>query len=280
LAFDLSGRTAVVTGASAGIGKEIARDLARMGASVVLACRSAERGEAARQDISATTGNSRIEVLTVDLSSRASIHAFADILNARGQALHVLVNNAGIWAQRRQQSPDGIELTWATNVLGYFLVTELLLGLLKAGAPARIVNVASILARGLELDDVEFRRRRYSGITAYSQSKQANRIWTWALARRLAGTGVTANAMHPGGVSTELFQKGGGMLAWAVSVYAKLTGLSPRQGADTASWLAASPAVEGLSGGFWIERQESPCPFRDEAREEALFELCSRMTRG
>jgi NAD(P)-dependent dehydrogenase (short-subunit alcohol dehydrogenase family) len=280
LAFDLSGRSAVVTGASAGIGKEIARDLARMGASVVLACRSAERGEAARQEISATTGNSRVEVLTVDLSSRASIHAFADILNARGQALHVLVNNAGIWAQRRQQSPDGIELTWATNVLGYFLVTELLLGLLKAGAPSRIVNVASILARGLELDDVEFRRRRYSGITAYSQSKQANRMWTWALARRLAGTGVSANAMHPGGVSTELFRKGGGVLAWLVSVYAKLTGLSPQQGADTASWLAASPAVEGKSGGFWIERQESPCPFRDAAREEALFELCSRMTRG
>lgn len=280
LGFDLTGRTAVVTGASAGIGKEVARDLARMGAGVVLACRSAERGEAARREISAATGSSRVEAMAVDVSSRASLRRFAEALAARHAKLHVLVNNAGIWSQRRQQSVDGIEMTWATNVLGYFLATELLLGLLKAGAPARIVSVASTLAGDLDLGDVEFRRRRYGGITAYSQSKQADRMWTWALARRLAGTGVTANAMHPGGVSTELFRKAGGILGGAASALMRLTAKTPAQGADTASWLAASPEIEGKSGGFWIDRDQRPCRFRDEASEEALFELCSGMTRS
>lgn len=278
LDFALHDRTAVVTGASAGIGKEIARDLARMGATVVLACRSAERGEAARHEIAVTTGSTRLEVMTVDVSSRASIRRFAEALGSRHPRLQVLVNNAGIWSQKRRESADGVELTWATNVLGCFLTTELLLGLLRAGAPSRIVNVASILARDLDLGDVELRRRAYSGITAYAQSKQADRMWTWALARRLQGTGVTANAMHPGGVSTGLFRKAGGLLGLAASAFMKLTARTPQEGADTASWLASSPEVEGKSGAFWIDRQERPCRFRDEAAEEALYELCARMT--
>jgi len=280
LDFELSGRTAVVTGASAGIGKEIARDLARMGATVVLACRSAERGEAARHEIAVTTGNARVEVMALDVSSRASIRRFAETLGSRHPKLQILVNNAGIWSHKRRESVDGIELTWATNVLGAFLTTEGLVELLKAGAPSRIVNVASILARDLDLGDVEFRRRRYSGITAYAQSKQADRMWTWALARRLQGTGMTANAMHPGGVSTELFRKAGGLLGVAASAYMKLSAKTPSQGADTASWLAASPELETKSGAFWIDRQERRCPFRDEASEEALYELCARMTRS
>jgi NAD(P)-dependent dehydrogenase (short-subunit alcohol dehydrogenase family) len=275
---DLTGRTAVVTGASAGIGKEVARDLARMGATVVLACRNAERGEAARLDIAATTGNPRVEAMTVDVSSQASIRSFAETLRSRQTRVQILVNNAGIWSRRRLESSDGIELTWATNVLGYFLTTELILGLLKAGAPSRIVNVASILAGDLDLTDVEFRRRAYSGISAYSQSKQADRMWTWALARRLQGTGVTANALHPGGVSTELFRKAGGLVGTVASAYMKLTARTPREGADTASWLAASSEVEGKTGSFWIDRRERPCRFRDEAVEESLFELCGRLT--
>lgn len=278
LDFDLSGRTAVVTGASGGIGKEIARDLARMGAKVVLACRSPERGEAALREIQASTGNAELELLEFDASSQASIRRFAERLSARHPRLQLLVNNAGTWSQQRVEGADGIELTWATNVLGYTLTTELLLDRLRAGAPARIVNVASILARDLDLEDVEFRRRRYSGMGAYAQSKQANRMWTWALARRLHGTGITANAMHPGGVATDLFRKAGGVLGLVAGAYMRLTARTPEEGADTASWLAASPEVAGKSGGFWIDRQERRCRFRGEAGEEALVALCRRMT--
>jgi len=165
-------------------------------------------------------------------------------------------------------------------VLGYFLLTQRLLPLLRQGAPARVVNVASELAGELDLDDVEFRRRRYRGIAAYSQSKQANRMWTWALARRLEGSGVTANAMHPGGVNTPLFRKGGGLMGLAGAAYAKAMGKTPEAGADTVVWLAASPEVEGVSGRFFIDRREVACRFRETRGEEALWTLCQGMIRA
>jgi NAD(P)-dependent dehydrogenase (short-subunit alcohol dehydrogenase family) len=272
-------RTCLVTGGNSGIGKETARGLARRGHRVVLACRDAERGEAARRDIAETTGNPAVELMIVDLARQASIREFARAFLASHRELHVLVNNAGGWSARRREGPDGIEETWAVNVLGYFLVTELLLGRLRESGPARIVNVASKLAGELDLDDVEFRRRPYSGISAYSQSKQADRMLSWALARRLEGAGVTVNAVHPGGVSTPLFAKGGGWMAMAASVVAKAAGKTPEQGADTVVWLAASPEVEGSSGRFWIDRREVGCRFRDAAAEERLWELCASMTR-
>jgi NAD(P)-dependent dehydrogenase (short-subunit alcohol dehydrogenase family) len=276
---DLSGRTCLVTGGNAGIGKAIARELARMRARVILACRSAERGEAARREIAAETANPEVEVMLVDLSRQASIREFARTLRGRHPALHVLVNNAGVWLQRRQESGEGIEMTWATNVLAYFLLTDLLLPALEKAPRARIVNVASELAGDLDLSDVEFKTRPYGGRTAYAQSKQADRMLTWALARRLPGSGVTANAMHPGFVSTELFSKAGGLLGAAASFLAKLQARRPDEGADTAVWLAASPDVEGRSGAYWIDRQERACPFRDPAAEDALWELSESMTR-
>jgi NAD(P)-dependent dehydrogenase (short-subunit alcohol dehydrogenase family) len=276
---DLSGRTCLVTGGNAGIGKAIARELARMRARVILACRSAERGEVARREIAAVTSNPEVEVMLVDLSRQASIREFARTFRGRHPALHVLVNNAGVWLQRRQESGEGIEMTWATNVLAYFLLTELLLPALEKAPRARIVNVASELAGDLDLGDVEFKTRPYGGRTAYAQSKQADRMLTWALARRLPGSGVTANAMHPGFVSTELFSKAGGLLGVAASFLAKLQARRPDEGADTALWLAASPDVEGRSGAYWIDRQERACRFRDPAAEDALWELSESMTR-
>jgi NAD(P)-dependent dehydrogenase (short-subunit alcohol dehydrogenase family) len=272
-------RTCLVTGANSGIGKETARGLARLGHRVVLACRDPERGEAARRDIAETTGNSAVELMIVDLARPGSIRDFARTFLDSHRELHVLVNNAGIWATRRRESLDGLEQTWATNVLGYFLLTELLLDRLRESAPARIVNVASQLARDLDLEDVEFRRRSYSGISAYAQSKQADRMLTWALARRLGDTAVTANAMHPGGVNTPLFAKGGGLLGIAASVFSKVAGKTPGEGADTVVWLATSPEVEGKSGGFWIDRRLVRCRFRDPAAEERLWALCASMTR-
>jgi retinol dehydrogenase-12/retinol dehydrogenase-13 len=275
---DLSGKTCLVTGASAGIGLAAARGLARLGARVVMAVRDPAKGERARRSVMGATGR-EVEMAVVDLASRKSIRAFARDLTARHPKLDVLVNNAGIWSERRRVSPDGIELVWATNVLGYFLVTELLLPPLQAAGQARVVNVASQLAGGLDLADVQFERRPWSGRGAYAQSKQADRLLTWALARRLSGTGVTANAMHPGFVATEIFGKGGGLVSLGASLYSKLRGRRPEEGADTVVWLAASPEVENRSGLFWIDRQERRCRFRDEAGEEALWALCGEMSR-
>ena len=257
---DLSGKTCLVTGASAGIGKAAAVELARLGARVVMAVRDPEKGERARREILGATGRAEVELAIVDLASQATIRAFAADAARRFPSLDVLVNNAGVWTNRRTESPDGIELTWATNVLGYHLVAELLLPLLRRAPRARIVNVASQLAGGLELDDVQFERRPYEGRAAYAQSKQADRMLTWALARRLAGTGVTANAMHPGFVATEIFGKGGGFAGMAASAYSKLRARKPADGADTVVYLAASPDVEGRSGLFWVDRQEQALP--------------------
>jgi NAD(P)-dependent dehydrogenase (short-subunit alcohol dehydrogenase family) len=274
---DLSGKTCLVTGASAGIGLATARALARLGGRVVMAARNPEKGERARRAIAEETG-AEVALALVDLASQASIRAFARDFATRHDRLDVLVNNAGVWRSRKAKGPDGIELTWATNVLGYVLATELLLPLLHAAGRARVVNVASQLAGDLDLADVEFERRPYDGRTAYAQSKQADRMYTWALARRLSGSGVTANAMHPGFVATEIFAKGGGLVGLAAALYSKLRAKRPEEGADTVVWLAASPEVEGRSGLFWTARQERRCRFRDAAAEEALFRRCRDMT--
>ena len=276
--MDLAGRNALVTGANSGIGFEVARGLAALGARVVLACRDRASGEQARDAIRTATGNRGAELAEVDVSLRDSVWRLARALEGRLERLDVLVNNAGTWSQRRRETGDGVELTWGTNQLGYVLVTRELLGLLRAAPAARVVNVASQLARDLDLDDVEFRRRRYSGIAAYAQSKQANRLWTWALARRLEGTPVTATALHPGGVATPLFSKGGGLLSRLVGPLIRLRGRSPERGADTALWLAASPEVEGVSGRFFIDRTDVRCRFRNPEVEERLWELCEAMT--
>jgi NAD(P)-dependent dehydrogenase (short-subunit alcohol dehydrogenase family) len=277
---DLSGRTCVVTGASSGIGLAAARELARLGARVVLVVRSAERGEAARRAITGATGSASVELALVDLSRQASIRAFAQELAQRLPRVDVLVNNAGVWLSRKRRSVDGIELTWATNVLGCLLATRALLPLLEAAGRARVVNVASQLAGGLDLADVQYDRRPYDGRQAYAQSKQAERMLSWALARRLVARGVSVNAMHPGFVATGIFRKGGGLLGLLASLYAKLRARTPDEGADTVVYLAASPEVEGRSGLFWIDRQERRCRFRDEPQEETLYRLCDEMVGG
>ncbi len=262
--------TSLVTGANTGIGFEIAKGLARTGAQVVLACRDRIKAEAALDTIVKETRNPGVELLIVDLASQRSIRAAAQEFSERHSTLDVLVNNAGVGLLSRQESPDGIELTFATNVLGYHLLTMLLLDPLRRAAAARVVNVASKYAFGLDLDDVEFRRRSYQPVMAYTQSKQANRMLTWALARRLEGASVTANAMSPGPVNTALLR----------TLAPGSSGGTPAEGADTVVWLATSPDVTGVSGRFWADRREQPCQFRSPDQEEALWSLCERMTAG
>ncbi len=276
--YDLTGRTCVVTGASAGIGLAVATNLAAMGARVVLACRTEAKGRRARERVARAAGHDRVDLELVDLASRASTLAFAERVTRRHERLHVLVNNAAvITGQRRELGPDGVELTWAVNALAYFRVTELLLGALRRGAPARVVNVASGTAGGLALDDVEFARRPYHRSRAYAQSKQADRMLTWALAERLAGSGVTANATDPGGVHTELRRHVKGLrrllLLWHGRKWA-----SPAIGADTTTWLAAAPDVADVTGKFFARgRREAPCAFRDPRELDALWALCEAM---
>ncbi len=276
-AGDLRGKTCVVTGATSGIGKEVARSLARMGAEVILASRDPARGEAAREEIARTARNPSVSVRQVDLGSLASSRSFAEAVAASHPRIHVLVNDAAVYEPERRESPEGIELTWATNALAYHAVTEALLPSLRAAAPARVVNVASTFAEAPDLGDLEFRRRRYDGLAAYRQSKAANRMLTWALARRLAGSGVTAAAVHPGGVATGIYRNARGPAGWAVRAWVRLTALTPEQGADTPTWAAVAPELAGVSGRFYADRRERRCEFRDEEREERLREICDRM---
>lgn len=273
----MKGKTCVVTGANTGIGKEIARVLAQAGAKVILACRSQERGEAALAELKADTHNDDLELRLVDLSRQESIRTFARSLIDDLDRLDVLVNNAGVWLTEKTIGPDGIELTFGVNVLGYFLLSNLLVPLLEKSAPARIVNVASKMAGKLDIDDVQLERRGYNGTTAYSQSKQANRMLSWELAERLAGKNVTVNVMHPGPVKTELARNGKGIIGAGARVFFSVFGRTPQQGADTASWLAMSPDVEGVTGKFWQDRKEQRRKFYDPPQNKALWERCEAM---
>ena len=274
----MNGKAVVLTGPTSGIGKEIARSLAALGAHLILGCRDEAAGTALAAELGRLPGASSIQVVPVDLSRRASVVQFARAISGARSRLDVLINNAGVsrgpqpWAA----TEDGIEVTFATNVIGYFLTATLLLPLLKAGAPARIVNVASTFASDLDLDDLEFRRRPWEGMKAYAQSKACDRLLTWALARRLDGTGVTANAMAPGLIADtglyrhtpaeimeRLRQRGGGRTA--------------ADGADTAVWLAVSPEVETVSGKLFENRKEIPCQFRGRENEERLWGICERL---
>ena len=203
----MNGKICIVTGANSGIGKETALGLAQMGAHVVMVCRNAAKGEAALEEIRRESGSSQVDLLIADMSSQISVRALAAQIRQKYSRLDVLVNNAGGVVRARALSADGIEMTIAANHLGAALLTLLLLDLLKAGAPSRIVNVSSEAQRRARLDmnDLPFQRPGYGGFTAYGHSKLLMNAFTFELARRLAGTGVTANCLHPGAVATNIW---------------------------------------------------------------------------
>ncbi len=279
---DLSGKTVMITGASSGIGRAAALGLARMGAELVLVCRSRERGERALDEIRRRTGNDHLTLLIADLSSQAQIRAVADEFLATERPLHVLLNNAGVVVMWRTETADGIETTFAVNHLAYFLLTALLLDRIKASAPARIVNVASdahAMAGGpLDFDDLQG-LKRYGGMRNYGMSKLANILFTRELARRLAGSGVTANCVHPGFVGSN-FAKNNGVIARLAMTLLRPFARSPEKGAETAIHLCASRAVEGVSGEYFHDRQ--PAVPKEYAQSDPdarrLWELSERMT--
>lgn len=252
----MSHKTILITGATNGIGLETARGLAKTGAHLILVARDAAKGERVVAELKKATQNEQIDLLIADLSRQNSVRALATQVLERYPRLDVLVNNAGGVFNPRTITADGIETTWAVNHLAYFLLTHLLVERLKASAPARIVSVSSAAHFGgrIRLDDPEFKNGGYNAMGAYSQSKLANILFTKELARRLAGSGVTANCLHPGMVATGF---GRSTMGWMGSIVglAMRFGLSPEQGAATSIYLATSPAVADVSGEYFADRK-------------------------
>lgn len=275
--FDLVGRRCIVTGATSGIGKEVARNLAYFGATVVLAGRNRERGSATLQELAEDSGNDRISFLQVDFSAQSSIRPFARHVLAGGAPVHVLVNNAGTYVSSREESADGYELTFATNTLGYFMLTNLLLPTMAKNGPARVVNVASKLAGKLDLEDLHFEKRKYTGARAYAQSKQANRMLTWGLHERLAGADISVHACHPGGVATGIYDHTAGTLG-KILRWGKRFMKTPADGALTPTLLAADPELHEQGNQFWISEKPAPCKFRDRDHIDQLWDRCVEMT--
>lgn len=257
-------RVALVTGATGAIGKAIARGLAETpGMEVVLLGRDEPRTRRAAGDVREDSGNEHVRYELADLSRQQEIVALAE----RWQGpLHVLINNAGVTPQERQETPEGIEVQFATNVLGYFWMIQAFRDVLIASAPSRVINVASYYAGDLDLDDLEFERRPYDNRRAYRQSKQANRMLTAAFARRLEPHGVTVNACHPGDVNSRLSNS----LGFGGSE-------SPEQGARTPVWLATGEAGGRETGRYFARKQARRDPFvQDEEAVEALYQACRR----
>jgi len=278
--WSLRDKSCLVTGASSGIGEQIALGLAREGARVALVGRSRERGEASAERVRRESGNPKVELLLADLASQEAVRGLASRVLDRFGSLEVLVNNAGIVNLRRETTPEGLEATFAVNHLAYFQLTLLLLERLRACAPARVVNVASDAHKfggALDFDDLQ-NERRYRSMKVYGQSKTANILFTRELARRLEGTGVTVNCLHPGAVATRLGQQNGAF-ARALTAALKVFFRTPAQGADTAVWLASAPELQGVTGRYFYSRKElEPAAHaRDADAAERLFETSARL---
>ncbi|XP_010872008.1 retinol-DH_like_SDR_c domain-containing protein isoform X2 [Esox lucius] len=262
----LHGKTVVVTGANTGIGKETARDMAMRGARVILACRNLTRGESAAAEIRSSTGNCNVIVRQLDLASLGSVRQFSQEFLATETRLDILINNAGIMLCPKILTVDGYESQLAVNHLGHFLLTNLLLDMLKASSPSRVVNVSSIAHQGgkIHFDDLNFDKKRYNPVTAYKQSKLANLLFSRELARRTKGTGVTSYSLHPGVIRTELWrfsQSKYPTLSAALSAPAWLLMKTPRQGAQTTIYCAVTEGLEDKSGCYFSDCQvKDPSP--------------------
>ncbi|XP_008318634.1 retinol dehydrogenase 12 [Cynoglossus semilaevis] len=279
----LKGKTAIVTGANTGIGKFIAMDFARRGARVILACRSEARGSAALKEIRETTGNSNVHLRLVDVSSLDSVREFADRILAEEKALHILVNNAGASGLPREITKDGLEISFATNHLGPFLLTNLLLDLLKNSAPSRIVTVSSVNHKKGQVDFSHFRGEnlKYHMDTVYNHTKLHNVICTTELARRLQGTGVCANSVHPGVVLTEVLRHYSLTVRFLFNLIGFFFFKSPEEGAVSSIYCAVAEDTEGITGKYFDSDCSLvlPAPLaRDPALAVKDFEICERLT--
>ena len=276
----MGGKVVLITGGTSGIGKAAATALAGMGATVVITGRNEERGKRALQEIQEESGNDGVELILADLTVQDEVRRLAEELRERHNQLEVLVNNAGLVLSERTETPDGIETQLAINHLAPFLLTNLLLDLLKESAPSRIVTVSSDAHRWakIDLDDLQS-RKRYRGMQVYGKTKLANIMFTYELAERLEGTGVTANCMHPGGVNTNFGNNQGGPMNLLFRLFKPFM-RSPEQGADTLIYLASSPEVEGMTGKYLADRKVKAASDAayDETTRKRLWEASEELT--
>lgn len=275
----MSGKVCVVTGATAGIGKETALALAKMWATVVIVARDAAKVARTVDEIMRASGNSNVAWVLADFTSLDAVRAGAAEIERRYGAIQVLMNNAGVVNRYRTLSADGFELTFAVNHLAPFLFTRELMPLLKTGAPSRIVNVASVAERHgpIDFDDPQS-EKNYRGFAVYGKTKLMNLLFTYELSARLAGTGVTANCLHPGAVATDMLRQ---LPRWLYALISPFL-VSPAQGAATPVFLASSPAMDGVSGGYYEKgkaKRSSPRSYDVEARRR-LWELSEAFVDG
>ncbi|KAJ8010818.1 hypothetical protein DPEC_G00079080 [Dallia pectoralis] len=275
----LDGQTVVITGANTGIGKETARDLAKRGARIIMACRDMEKAESARRDIQEDSRNKNIVVHKLDLSDTESIREFAERIYTEEKRVDILINNAGVMMCPYSKTKDGFEMQFGVNHLGHFLLTYLLLDLMKRSAPARIVNVSSVAHTWTDriLEDVNS-ERSYDQVNAYGQSKLANILCTRSLAKRLQGTGVSVFSLHPGVVQSELWRHLNTPVQVAVKVFWPFIKTSV-EGAQTSIFCAVEPGLEKKSGGYFSQCASARCSraASDDGLAQRLWELSCRM---
>lgn len=275
----MAGKVCVITGATAGIGRETALGLAKLGAAVVIVARDPQKAARTVDEISRVTGNGNVESVRADFASLNSVRAAAADIRTRYDAIQVLVNNAGVANKYRMLSEDGHELTFAVNHLAPFLLTRELLPLLLAGAPSRIVNVSSgAEAYGpIDFDDLQS-EKGYRGFAVYGKTKLMNVLFTYELASRLSGTGVTANCLHPGTVATDMLRQ---LPRWLYALISPFLS-TPEQGAETPVFLASSPSVDGVSGGYYEKRRAKRSSRRsyDASARQRLWAISEALVDG
>jgi NAD(P)-dependent dehydrogenase (short-subunit alcohol dehydrogenase family) len=276
MAWDVRGKTVLITGATSGIGLEASVELARRGARVVMVGRDRGKTEGAVAEVKGRSGSGEVSFLLCDFSSQAETRRLAQEILAGHERLDVLVNNAGAVNKERRLTEDGIEATFAVNHLGYFLLTHLLRDLLVRSAPARVVSVASEAHRAgtLEFDDLGF-EQGYKLMRAYSRSKLANILFSNELARRLAGTGVTSNCLHPGVVATNIWSGAPGWIQPVIRLVGRAFFISPEKGATPIIHQVAGPDLEGITGQYFVRHKAAlPAPIaRDEAVAKRLWKV-------
>jgi len=275
----------LITGANRGIGKETARALARKGATIIMACRHLEKAEPVGEMIQRESKNPNIKVMPLDLASLESVRNFTQEFKARYQKLNVLINNAGVFCMKREETEEGFELTMGVNHLGHFLLTHELLPLLEKTAEARIINLSSNAhySADLDLGDLHFKRRRYSGIKAYGASRLATVFFTQELAERMKGKDITVNALHPGHVDTSMWDLWGPERKWYQSIIngiIKLFLISAEEGAQTSIYLASSNEVKGITGKYFAKKKMKVASKKcsNIKLQKELWQLSERLT--